>query len=81
MPGAVTDEAPGAPVEFTGKIALGPCTGASEMEVSGGRTRTLSADRGRYCEPPVSEPFSDPRLVGDYYVWQNNDVRMDGPTI
>ena len=76
-----TDDAPAAPVEFTGQIAFGPCTGPEEIESSGGRTRTLSADRGRYCEPLVIEPFSDPRLVGDYYIWQNNDVHRDGPTI
>jgi hypothetical protein len=70
-----------APVEFTGKIAFGGCTGAVALESSGGRTRTLSADNGRFCEPGVIEPFSDPRLQGDYYVWQNNDEHVDGPTI
>ena len=72
---------PTAPVEFTGKIASGPCSGSAHIESSDGRTRTLSADNGRYCQPPVVEPFSDPRLVGDYYVWQNNDVHMGGPVV
>jgi len=72
---------PTAPVEFTGKVAFGGCTGSATIESSEGRTRTLSADNGRYCRPPVIEPFSDPRLQGDYYVWQNNDVHVDGPEI
>ncbi len=77
---AAQDEA-AAPVEFTGKISFGSCTGPSEIEISGGRKRTLSADRGSYCRPQVDEAFSDPRLEGDYYVWQNNDVHAGGPEI
>jgi hypothetical protein len=72
---------PTAPVEFTGKLTFGGCTGVEKVESSGWRTRTLSADNGRYCRPSVTEAFSDPRLQGDYYVWQNHDEHADGPTI
>ena len=55
--------------------------GCFKIEISGGRKRTFSADRGSYCRPQVDEAFSDPRLEGDYYVWQNNDVHAGGPEI
>jgi hypothetical protein len=81
VPGAATDVEAAAPVEFTGSIAFGPCTGTPAYESSDVRTRTLNADNGRFCVPGVIEPFSDPRLQGDYYVWNNYDSYVDGPEI
>jgi len=74
------DEMP-APMRFTGKIAIGPCTGERETIEEEGRTRNIRASTGRYCEPTVVEPFSDPRLQGNYYVWQDNDEYRAGPTV
>lgn len=73
--------APTAPVAFTGRIAFGDCVGSARVETSGGRTRELSADNDRYCEPTIIEPFSDPRLQGRPFVWQNNDEYAAGPKI
>lgn len=70
-----------APVEFTGSTTFAGCVGSKDIESSDGRTRTLSADNGRYCHPAVVEPFSDPRLGGQHYVWHNNDEHADGPLI
>ena len=36
---------------------------------------------GDYNINPIAEPFTDPRLGGEFRVWQNNEVYPDGPTI
>ena len=33
-----------------------------------------------YCNNPIVEPFTDPRLAGQFRVWQNNDAYPGGPT-
>ena len=30
---------------------------------------------------PIAESFTDPRLAGEFRVWQNNDVYPGGPTL
>lgn len=76
---ATTD--PTAPVEFTGKTAFGGCIGEELRESQDGRIRSLSADNGRYCRASIVEAFSDPRLRGDHYVWQNHDRHIGGPML
>jgi len=34
-----------------------------------------------YCDNPIVEPFTDPRLAGQFRVWQNNDGYPGGPTL
>ena len=65
-----------APVEFTGTTSFGPC--------SGGQTSTVDEDgvvmeraEGRSCINP-SSGFADPRLQGQFRVWQNNDAFPGG---
>jgi hypothetical protein len=70
-----------APVEFTGATTFSGCVGTKQIETSDGVTRTLSADVGRYCQPRIVEPFTDPRLQGQHYNWHNNDEHADGPLI
>lgn len=65
------------PIEFTGRLAFGPCQGATVEQLLD-KTET----RGEhFCRPGVVEPFSDPRLQGDYYIWPWTDMHADGPTI
>jgi hypothetical protein len=69
---------PTAPVEFSGKISFGPCSGAETVEGVPGKV----VYRGEhYCNPGVVEPFSDPRLEGTYYVWPYHDAHLGGPEI
>lgn len=80
---AVPNEAsaPSAAVEFTGTIAFGPCTGVTSSQYVDRVTRTRGADDGRFCRPAIIEPFSDPRLQGEVFVWQNDDQHFKGPTV
>jgi hypothetical protein len=64
------------PVEITGSTSFGGC--------SGGQTSTADEDgvvmargEGRYCNNP-SSGFTDPRLQGQFRVWQNNDAYPGG---
>ena len=34
-----------------------------------------------YCNNPIVEPFTDPRLAGQFRVWANEDVYPGGPTL
>lgn len=69
-PGA--EAAPAAPVEFTGQTRFGPCGGSarrSELQPNGAMRDIGEA---YYCVNPA-EGFEDPRLQGEFRVWQNND--------
>ena len=69
---------PTAPVPFTGTLAFGPCPVDYSIESLPGKQEW----RGEhYCRPSAVEPFSDERLVGDYYVWNYRDVHDGGPTV
>ena len=76
--GVTAQRGSGAPVEFTGVTRFGPCPGPQEIE----RALNVSMTRGGYyCTPGIVEPFSDPRLHGDIYIWPWIDRHDDGPTI
>ena len=78
VPAQEGTEDPEAPVAFTGQLSFGTCPVAYTTERLAGKTE----DRGgHYCRLGVVEAFSDPRLVGDYYVWNNRDVHDGGPMI
>ena len=34
-----------------------------------------------YCNNPIVEPFTDPRLAGQFRVWANDDAYSQGPTL
>ena len=68
---------PANPVEFTGKISFGPCEPYTTERLPG-----KTEHRGEhYCRLGLVEPFSDSRLVGDYYVWNYRDEHDGGPTV
>lgn len=69
------------PVEFSGQVAFGPCFGRDQQRWSERVGRSRAAEVGRYCRPRIVEPFSDPRLEGEVFVWQHVDRHMHGPTI
>lgn len=70
-----------APAEFNGKIAFGPCFGRDQQRWSDRVGRSRAAAVGRYCRPVIVDPFDDPRLQGDVFVWAHTDRHMHGPTI
>ena len=35
---------------------------------------------GSYWDTPIVEPFTDPRLAGEFRVWENNRAYPGGPT-
>ena len=37
-------------------------------------------NRGSYNVNPIIEPFTDPRLAGEFRVWTNSDAYPGGPT-
>ena len=70
-----------APAEFSGQLGFGPCFGRLNYEWAERVERARPAAEGRYCKPRIIEPFTDPRLQGEVFVWEHSDQHMHGPTI
>lgn len=68
-------------VEFSGRLAFGRCENPSSTTWQDRVTRTLEADNGRFCQPRIVEPFTDPRLRGEVFDWRNSDQHFKGPLI
>jgi hypothetical protein len=82
-PGAATDSAPQAPVEFTGTWCIGP---AVSLEGNGTRTTVdvgdeLSVNRFRGGTWRNAVVMSDPRLQGDAYQTYEQDTYTSGPAM